>query len=324
MTIVTPATMPSSSSLGVRRIPSHSSSNSRVSLQTHSSSQSQHLRKASAVSSSFMPAATTPTSSFSLAAPAFKTAKKKWRVDPCSPPKTGWDNYVYAVSLGVGLGVGMTLFSLFREAETVYAEAAPQDSAPSQSGTKFGLDQVTLICLVGVPKSGKSTQAKKLPGRFEGFRVIDGSSSDFSLESLTKEVESSAAAAANKGEGEGEGEGKESLVILDGYPHSLEEAKAIESKLCPIFVVLYFDLPRNKFSERNDKKSSNNNNKLDEKDWDRAAEKLEPLVKHFRHRGNILEISADWDSHEEVWEQVEAKVEQVLELKAMGEDVSVA
>lgn len=49
-----------------------------------------------------------------------------------------------------------------------------------------------------------------------------------------------------------------------------------------------------------------------------------PLVKHFRNRGNILEISADWDSADEVWEQVEAKVEQVLELKEMGEDVSVA
>lgn len=49
---------------------------------------------------------------------------------------------------------------------------------------------------------------------------------------------------------------------------------------------------------------------------------LQPIVDHFRSRGNILEISAHWDSADEVWEQVEAKVEQVLELRDMGEDVS--
>ncbi len=54
-------------------------------------------------------------------------------------------------------------------------------------------------------------------------------------------------------------------------------------------------------------------------EFKKYTQRLEPLVKKYRDQGNIYEISADWDSADEVWEQVEAKTEQILELREMGE-----
>lgn len=44
----------------------------------------------------------------------------------------------------------------------------------------------------------------------------------------------------------------------------------------------------------------------------------QPLREYPRKDGNVLEIVAAWPQ-DEVWEQVEAKVEQVIELREMGE-----
>lgn len=65
--------------------------------------------------------------------------------------------------------------------------------------------------------------------------------------------------------------------------------------------------------------------RVDEKD--RAAlreeyaawsNKIQPLIKHYRHKANFLEITGEW-TPEEQWAQVEAKVESALELEARGE-----
>lgn len=101
----------------------------------------------------------------------------------------------------------------------------------------YGLNQVTLICLVGVGASGKSTQAQRIPKRFEGFEVLSGLDS---AEDVHKEVQKRVEGA----------KGNETLLVLDGYPHTLEEAQAIESETCPVFVVLYFDLPKEKYAQR--------------------------------------------------------------------------
>lgn len=196
----------------------------------------------------------------------------------------------------------MALFPLCRD--RLYLEEAQDDKQKKKSKpktTKYGLDEVTLVCLVGVPGAGKSTQAKKLSSKFKDFQVLSDISS---VDQLKETVESKVK----------QSKGKETFLIVDGFPGSLQEAQEFEKETSPIFVVLYFDLPEKQWKERNGQDTSTFNS---------AAQSLEPLVKHFRHRGNILEISADWPDAEEVWEQVEAKVEQVLELKAMGEDVSV-
>ncbi|CAO1618518.1 unnamed protein product [Parajaminaea phylloscopi] len=313
MTVVTPATMTPASRTRPLPHSSHPASTTTAQSASHLTPRSNAFSPAShhrSVASSHSPSAA------DTAAQGQSGKGRRRRVGPCSPPSSGWDNYVYAVSLGAGLGVGMTLFSLLRE--RVYAEAAPaspqSDASPSSKRPEFGLKDVTLVCLVGVPKSGKSTQAKKLPQRFEGFTVVDGAADDFDASTLARKVR-----AMRGGDRGGKSkEGKEALVVLDGYPRTLEQAREIEQSLCPIFVVLYFDLPRDVFQQRF------TSGPKAEQLWDPAAKQLGPLVDHFRSRGNILEISANWDSHEEVWEQVEAKVEQVLELKAMGEDVSVS
>lgn len=202
----------------------------------------------------------------------------------------------------------MTLFSLLRDKVRMEDDQAGQANTKkgARKGTspQFGLDEVTLICLVGVPGAGKSSQATRMPERFKGFKVLEDVQS---VEDLSKRVQEARKASKD---------GQETLLVVDGFPRTSSEAQAIESKLCPIFVTLFFDLPRKDFTKRFPKRSA-------ETEFDPAAKEVEEVVKAFRKRGNILEISADWESKDEVWEQVEAKVEQVLELKAMGEDVSV-
>lgn len=219
---------------------------------------------------------------------------------------------MYPVSLGVGLGCGMTLFSLLREPVHMEGKSEKSDDGKqgdsSSSGPQFSLDQVTLICVVGVHGSGKSSQASRLSKRFEGFRVLEDVKSTSDLSQRIQE--------ARKADVAKKGQHAETLLIVDGFPRTAEEAKEVEKSTCPIFVVTYMDLPKEDFAKRFPKRSV-------KEEWEPSAAKLQGIVEEFRKRGNILEIAAHWDTADEVWEQVEAKVEQVLELKAMGEDVSV-
>lgn len=73
------------------------------------------------------------------------------------------------------------------------------------------------------------------------------------------------------------------------------------------------------FGKRLPKSKSGEDKKKKVEELKKYTENLEPLVKKYRHQGNIYEVSADWDSADEVWEQVEAKTEQILELREMGE-----
>lgn len=215
----------------------------------------------------------------------------------------GSQSFYQGVAFGLALGVGMTVWRGCIEMEPADGgNSSSSRSRPSTSTAQFGLDQVTLICVVGVPGSGKTTQAKRMQERFKGFELL---SDVDSVQKLEEAVKSRRARP--------EAKGKETQLIVDNVPLALEDTRKLEASLCPVFVVLYFDLPKEISLKRGN----------DGREWDQANERLRPLVEHFRNRGNILEISADWPSADEVWEQVEAKTEQVLELKAMGEDVSV-
>lgn len=173
------------------------------------------------------------------------------------------------------------------------AFALLRNTVKAEEATNGPNEDSTIICIVGLPGSGKSTQAKRLSDRFDGFKIIDGSRLD------PASFKSSA-----------------SSIIIDGYPRTLTDAKNFESKSqTPIFVLVYFDMPEGEWSKRNAGQ--------DTKVYNKTQEDITPLIKEFRRRGNILEISAEWDDPNEVWEQVEAKVEQVLELKARGEKVAV-
>ncbi|SOV07080.1 uncharacterized protein UDID_01454 [Ustilago sp. UG-2017a] len=112
---------------------------------------------------------------------------------------------------------------------------------------------------------------------------------------------------------------KRTSLILDNFPNTLEDAQRIEKELVPIFCFSFYDLPLKDFGKRLPKSTSGEDKKKKVEELKKYTENLEPLVKKYRHQGNIYEVSADWDSADEVWEQVEAKTEQILELREMGE-----
>ncbi|EST10108.1 P-loop containing nucleoside triphosphate hydrolase [Kalmanozyma brasiliensis GHG001] len=184
----------------------------------------------------------------------------------------------------------------------VHAEEArrPTDSA---SGPKYSKDQVTLLCLVGPSLSGKTTQAKRLVKRFD--KELDDIVSPKSLDELESIL-------ATRAKGE-----KRTSLVVDNFPTTLEDAQRIERELVPIFCFSFYDLPLKDFEKRLAKDDKEKKQKVEQ--FKKYTKSLEPLVKKYRDQGNIYEISADWESADEVWEQVEAKTEQILELREMGE-----
>lgn len=185
-----------------------------------------------------------------------------------------------------------------------HAEEArrPTDS-PTGSAPKYTKDQVTLLCLVGPSLSGKTTQAKRLVKRFSS--ELDDIVSPTSLDELSSILASRTSSR------------KRTSLILDNFPTTLEDAQRIEKELVPIFCFSFYDLPLKDFEKRLPKDDKKKQEKVEE--FKKYTQRLEPLVKKYRDQGNIYEISADWESADEVWEQVEAKTEQILELREMGE-----
>ena len=187
-----------------------------------------------------------------------------------------------------------------------HAEEArqPKDSKHG-TGPKYSKDQVTLLCLVGPSLSGKTTQAKRLLNRFSS--ELDDIVQPKSLEELSSIL---ASRASSK---------KRTSLILDNFPTTLEDAQRIEKEIVPIFCFSFYDLPLKDFEQRLDKSADGKDKQKKVDEFKKYTQKLDPLVKKYRDQGNIYEISADWDSADEVWEQVEAKTEQILELREMGE-----
>ncbi|SPO24914.1 uncharacterized protein UTRI_01419_B [Ustilago trichophora] len=188
-----------------------------------------------------------------------------------------------------------------------HAEEArtPNDRKVTGSGPKYSKDQVTLLCLVGPSLSGKTTQAKRLLNRFSS--ELDDVVQPSSLEELSSIL---ASRTSSK---------KRTSLILDNFPTTLEDAQRIEKEIVPIFCFSFYDLPLKDFETRLPKSSDEKDKEEKVEEFMKYTEKLEPLVKKYRDQGNIYEISADWDSADEVWEQVEAKTEQILELRERGD-----
>lgn len=200
------------------------------------------------------------------------------------------------------------VFALLAVAGTAYLMIGGETHAEEQRGAgkkeggpKYSKDQVSLLCLVGPSLSGKTTQAKRLVNRFKELDdIVQPKSFDELLHIISERAKP----------------GKRTSLVVDNFPTTLEDAQRIEKEIVPIFCFSFYDLPLKDFEKRlPDKKDSKE--KVEE--FKRYTEKLQPLVKQYRDQGNIYEISADWESADEVWEQVEAKTEQILELRERGD-----
>lgn len=175
---------------------------------------------------------------------------------------------------------------------------AKQNKGGTSPSTKYSKDDVSLLCLIGFPESGKTTQVENLENRWgkDGWKAIKNVDS---LEKLEQAIE----------ESRKNNKGKQSSLLIDGFPRNWEEAKEVEKKLCEIFAFAYFHMDEDEWTKRTGKNKN---------EYQKIEKNLKSLRENPREKGNILEIVAGWPK-DEVWEMVEAKIEQIIELREMGE-----
>ncbi len=151
----------------------------------------------------------------------------------------------------------------------------------SEDKPRYTKEEVSLLCMIGVPGAGKTTQAKKIKEKWPEFEMLDDINSvDKLIFRVTRDRRPKP--------------GERKSYLVDGFPRSMKDVKRIESELVPVFCVLFHDLPKEKAEERFGKDSR------EYKEWEKAREALMPVVKRYRDEGNILEISSDWDDPNEV------------------------
>lgn len=175
---------------------------------------------------------------------------------------------------------------------------AKQNKESKGKSTKYTKDDVSLLCLIGFPESGKTTQVENLEKRWgkDGWKAIKNVDS---IEKLEKAIE----------EERKNSKGKQSSLLIDGFPRSWKEAQEVEKKLCEIFAFAYFHMDEDEWIKRTQKSKE---------EYKKIENNLKSLRENPREKGNILEIVASWPK-DEVWEMVEAKIEQIIELREMGE-----
>jgi adenylate kinase len=107
--------------------------------------------------------------------------------------------------------------------------------------------------------------------------------------------------------------------VLDGFPRTAVQAEALDEKLeeigRPLSVVLEFQIPEEVAIERLTRRAEEEGRADDTPDSIRNRlrlyhEQTEPLIEHYRARGNLVGIPADRPV-EEVFEDIQKALEQV-------------
>lgn len=149
------------------------------------------------------------------------------------------------------------------------------------------------LCLLGGPKSGKSTQLENIIKRFDikqiksahppacrsRHELIPGESGSDDLASLEKQVQEAVDNAKD---------GKKPRVIIEGFPRTMQLADKFEAQIAPILVIISIVLDAPKALDRIESKVDRNDAKIN---WKRFDESSAPIIKKFRFQGNILEVS---------------------------------
>ena len=197
------------------------------------------------------------------------------------------------------------LFAALAVAAAAYQLLGGQTHAEEASASpRYTKDQVSLLCLIGPSLSGKTTQAQRLLNRFPS--EIDDIVSPTSFDHLSSILSSR------------HSHNRISL-LLDDFPTTLDDAERIERELVPIFCFSFYDLPRTEFEKRLAKQTEAKEKAKRLQEFVRYTERLDPLLKRYRDQGNIYEISAEWETADEVWDQVEAKTESIFQLRQRGD-----
>jgi len=161
----------------------------------------------------------------------------------------------------------------------------------------FKKEEVEVFAVIGPPLCGKATQAQRLARRFD-FLLL-GPEDDFFTEIATHQVSA---------------RGTRLRVIMNGFPKTLDEAAWFEEEICPIAAIVFIDCPPEKAIARTQERAYSavkGGHKLFKKE-------TEGLIAEFRKRGNFLEIDGAADL-QSTWKQIEAKVDQALELSKRNE-----
>jgi adenylate kinase len=107
--------------------------------------------------------------------------------------------------------------------------------------------------------------------------------------------------------------------VLDGFPRTAVQAEALDEKLDeigrPLNIVLEFQLPEEVAIERLTRRAGDEGRADDTPDGIRTRlrlyhEQTEPLIEHYRARGNLVGIPAD-KPIDEVFQEIQRVLEQV-------------
>lgn len=128
--------------------------------------------------------------------------------------RAAWPNSVSATACGLAL---LASIGLFNGRKTIHAEAKQHESIAKGRQASLTKDDVSLLCLIGYPRSGKSVQASNLERRWgkEGWQTVTVDS----LKALHTAIK------------DRKKEGERLSLIVDGFPRSWEEARSVEKEV---------------------------------------------------------------------------------------------
>ena len=108
-------------------------------------------------------------------------------------------------------------------------------------------------------------------------------------------------------------------VVVDDFARTskdpLEQALQFEADVAPILLFIFVDCPLADALLRVKTPAEKEAVKAEYIDFEK---RMGPLIKHYRDKANFLEITGQWPA-DEMWEQVEAKLESALELESRGD-----
>lgn len=211
-----------------------------------------------------------------------------------TPYQTQSNKSIALETLGIFALFGITTFAFSSIAKSFRLDTKPVEEVEPESAflyatggrvkdpkaPVFSRDEVTVVMIIGSPKAGKTTNVMRIAKRFDCQVELADSDiySDIALNLPTAHLSNP------------HGSSKLRIVVDDfavGAPDPLAQALQFEESVAPILLFMFVDCPLKDAELRVDEKDrSTLANEYDA--WHR---RMAPLIKHYRHKGNFLEVS---------------------------------